>query len=173
MLLLRLCLLFSSWIYWSDQGIEKYVVEDVEECRAHVDRYTRPLHIIEGPLMNGMKVVGDLFGAGKMFLPQVGDLFPAMVCRFPHCPVIRRLQLTGENLPPRQGVTEVWYKGKTRVIYYWLALKPYLMTSLIRRYFHQSSSPWLIGMFIRQNSQLLFMVCNEYMEGLFNDMIPC
>lgn len=54
------------------QGIDKYVVEDVEECRAQVDRYTRPLHIIEGPLMNGMKVVGDLFGAGKMFLPQVG-----------------------------------------------------------------------------------------------------
>ena len=43
----------------------------MEECRAQVDRYTRPLHIIEGPLMNGMKVVGDLFGAGKMFLPQV------------------------------------------------------------------------------------------------------
>lgn len=54
------------------QGIEKYVVEDVEECRAQVDRYSRPLRIIEGPLMNGMKVVGDLFGAGKMFLPQVG-----------------------------------------------------------------------------------------------------
>uniref|UniRef100_A0A671UTQ6 5-methyltetrahydrofolate-homocysteine methyltransferase n=1 Tax=Sparus aurata TaxID=8175 RepID=A0A671UTQ6_SPAAU len=53
------------------KGIEKYVVEDVEECKAQVDRYTRPLHIIEGPLMNGMKVVGDLFGAGKMFLPQV------------------------------------------------------------------------------------------------------
>ncbi|XP_059180414.1 methionine synthase [Centropristis striata] len=53
------------------KGIDKYVVEDVEECRAQTDRYTRPLHIIEGPLMNGMKVVGDLFGAGKMFLPQV------------------------------------------------------------------------------------------------------
>uniref|UniRef100_A0A673ANA0 Methionine synthase-like n=1 Tax=Sphaeramia orbicularis TaxID=375764 RepID=A0A673ANA0_9TELE len=53
------------------KGIEKFVVEDVEECRCQVDRYTRPLHIIEGPLMNGMKVVGDLFGAGKMFLPQV------------------------------------------------------------------------------------------------------
>ncbi|XP_053722568.1 methionine synthase [Synchiropus splendidus] len=53
------------------KGIEKYVVEDVEECRVQVNRYTRPLHIIEGPLMNGMKVVGDLFGAGKMFLPQV------------------------------------------------------------------------------------------------------
>ncbi|XP_010772509.1 methionine synthase-like [Notothenia coriiceps] len=53
------------------KGIDKHVVEDVEECRAQVGRYTRPLHIIEGPLMNGMKVVGDLFGAGKMFLPQV------------------------------------------------------------------------------------------------------
>uniref|UniRef100_A0AAQ4QCU2 Methionine synthase n=1 Tax=Gasterosteus aculeatus aculeatus TaxID=481459 RepID=A0AAQ4QCU2_GASAC len=53
------------------KGIDKYVVEDVEECKAQVERYTRPLHIIEGPLMNGMKVVGDLFGAGKMFLPQV------------------------------------------------------------------------------------------------------
>uniref|UniRef100_UPI0037E924B4 methionine synthase n=1 Tax=Semicossyphus pulcher TaxID=241346 RepID=UPI0037E924B4 len=53
------------------KGIEKHVVEDVEECRAQVERYTRPLHIIEGPLMSGMKVVGDLFGEGKMFLPQV------------------------------------------------------------------------------------------------------
>uniref|UniRef100_A0A3P9I2R1 Methionine synthase n=1 Tax=Oryzias latipes TaxID=8090 RepID=A0A3P9I2R1_ORYLA len=53
------------------KGIEKYVVEDVEECQAQVSRYKRPIHIIEGPLMNGMKMVGDLFGAGKMFLPQV------------------------------------------------------------------------------------------------------
>ncbi|KAF7648951.1 hypothetical protein LDENG_00149660 [Lucifuga dentata] len=53
------------------KGIEKYVVGDVEECRTRVDLYPRPLSIIEGPLMNGMKVVGDLFGAGKMFLPQV------------------------------------------------------------------------------------------------------
>lgn len=55
-----------------NKGIDKFVVGDVEECRVQVDRYSRPLHIIEGPLMNGMKVVGDLFGAGKMFLPQVG-----------------------------------------------------------------------------------------------------
>ncbi|XP_037547504.1 methionine synthase [Nematolebias whitei] len=53
------------------KGIDKYVVEDVEECQTQLDRYKRPIHIIEGPLMNGMKVVGDLFGAGKMFLPQV------------------------------------------------------------------------------------------------------
>ncbi|ERE78688.1 methionine synthase-like protein, partial [Cricetulus griseus] len=53
------------------KGIEKYVVEDTEEARLNQEKYPRPLNIIEGPLMNGMKVVGDLFGAGKMFLPQV------------------------------------------------------------------------------------------------------
>ncbi|XP_051771026.1 methionine synthase-like [Ctenopharyngodon idella] len=53
------------------KGIEKHVVEDTEEARLQMDRYPRPLHVIEGPLMNGMKMVGDLFGAGKMFLPQV------------------------------------------------------------------------------------------------------
>lgn len=64
------------------QGIEKFVVQDVEECRACVERYLRPLHIIEGPLMNGMKVVGDLFGAGKMFLPQVNLELCAHLCDF-------------------------------------------------------------------------------------------
>ena len=49
-------------------GIDKFIVEDTEEARLAADR---PLHIIEGPLMDGMNVVGDLFGAGKMFLPQV------------------------------------------------------------------------------------------------------
>ncbi|XP_054837153.1 methionine synthase [Eublepharis macularius] len=53
------------------KGIEKYVIEDTEEARVNKDKYPRPLNIIEGPLMNGMKIVGDLFGAGKMFLPQV------------------------------------------------------------------------------------------------------
>ncbi|XP_051849501.1 methionine synthase [Antechinus flavipes] len=53
------------------KGIEKYIVEDTEEARMNKEKYPRPLNIIEGPLMNGMKVVGDLFGAGKMFLPQV------------------------------------------------------------------------------------------------------
>jgi 5-methyltetrahydrofolate--homocysteine methyltransferase len=49
-------------------GTIDYIDEDTEEARHH---YERPLHIIEGPLMDGMNVVGDLFGAGKMFLPQV------------------------------------------------------------------------------------------------------
>ncbi|XP_060128848.1 methionine synthase isoform X3 [Zootoca vivipara] len=53
------------------KGMEKYVVEDTEEARLNKEKYPRPLNIIEGPLMNGMKTVGDLFGAGKMFLPQV------------------------------------------------------------------------------------------------------
>ncbi|XP_059841639.1 methionine synthase isoform X1 [Hypanus sabinus] len=53
------------------KGIETYVIEDTAEARANQHKYPRPLHIIEGPLMNGMKTVGELFGAGKMFLPQV------------------------------------------------------------------------------------------------------
>jgi 5-methyltetrahydrofolate--homocysteine methyltransferase len=50
------------------KGIDAYIEQDVEEARL---QYDRPLHVIEGPLMDGMNVVGDLFGAGKMFLPQV------------------------------------------------------------------------------------------------------
>jgi 5-methyltetrahydrofolate--homocysteine methyltransferase len=49
-------------------GVVDFIDADVEEAR---QKYARPLDIIEGPLMDGMKVVGDLFGAGKMFLPQV------------------------------------------------------------------------------------------------------
>ncbi|MGZ3771071.1 MAG: methionine synthase [Bdellovibrio sp.] len=50
------------------KGIDSYIVEDAEEARKSVNR---PLDVIEGPLMDGMKVVGELFGSGKMFLPQV------------------------------------------------------------------------------------------------------
>jgi 5-methyltetrahydrofolate--homocysteine methyltransferase len=50
------------------KGIDMYVVEDTEECR---QAFARPIEVIEGPLMDGMNVVGDLFGSGKMFLPQV------------------------------------------------------------------------------------------------------
>ncbi|WP_271408160.1 methionine synthase [Pseudomonas sp. Q1-7] len=50
------------------KGITTWIVEDTEECR---QRCARPIEVIEGPLMAGMNVVGDLFGAGKMFLPQV------------------------------------------------------------------------------------------------------
>ncbi|HEV8453576.1 MAG TPA: vitamin B12 dependent-methionine synthase activation domain-containing protein, partial [Gemmatimonadales bacterium] len=50
------------------EGIADYIVEDTEEARKQAER---PIHVIEGPLMDGMNIVGDLFGAGKMFLPQV------------------------------------------------------------------------------------------------------
>eukprot|EP00899_Mesostigma_viride_P007111 jgi/Mesvir1/16400/Mv18138-RA.1 len=52
------------------KGIDEFVVADTEEARTS-GQYAAPLHIIEGPLMDGMNVVGDLFGSGKMFLPQV------------------------------------------------------------------------------------------------------
>jgi 5-methyltetrahydrofolate--homocysteine methyltransferase len=50
------------------KGISDFIDQDVEEARA---KYGKPLSVIEGPLMDGMNVVGDLFGSGKMFLPQV------------------------------------------------------------------------------------------------------
>jgi 5-methyltetrahydrofolate--homocysteine methyltransferase len=49
-------------------GSTEFIVEDTEEARLQAER---PLHVIEGPLMDGMNIVGDLFGSGKMFLPQV------------------------------------------------------------------------------------------------------
>ncbi|MGB0217693.1 MAG: B12-binding domain-containing protein, partial [Alteromonas oceani] len=49
-------------------GLDQYVIEDTEEARL---QSVRPLDVIEGPLMDGMNTVGDLFGSGKMFLPQV------------------------------------------------------------------------------------------------------
>lgn len=50
------------------KGISDYIIEDTEEARL---QFPRPIQVIEGPLMDGMNVVGDLFGSGKMFLPQV------------------------------------------------------------------------------------------------------
>ena len=50
------------------KGITEHIIEDTEEARQQAQR---PLHVIEGPLMDGMNIVGDLFGEGKMFLPQV------------------------------------------------------------------------------------------------------
>ena len=54
------------------KGIDAHIVEDTEEARLAIkERGGRPIEVIEGPLMEGMNVVGDLFGSGKMFLPQV------------------------------------------------------------------------------------------------------
>ena len=54
------------------RGVNTYIIEDTEEARLEIkEQGGRPIQVIEGPLMNGMNVVGDLFGSGKMFLPQV------------------------------------------------------------------------------------------------------
>lgn len=53
------------------KGIDKYIELDTEEARQCKEKYPRPLNVIEGPLMSGMSIVGELFGIGKMFLPQV------------------------------------------------------------------------------------------------------
>ncbi|NDC79446.1 MAG: methionine synthase, partial [Chitinophagia bacterium] len=58
----------SRLAYALVNGVTEYIIADTEEARLAVER---PLHVIEGPLMAGMNTVGDLFGAGKMFLPQV------------------------------------------------------------------------------------------------------
>ena len=49
-------------------GIDRFIIDDTEEARS---QSARPIHVIEGPLMDGMNIVGDLFGSGRMFLPQV------------------------------------------------------------------------------------------------------
>ena len=54
------------------------VAQDTEEARAS-GKYDKPLEVIEGPLMDGMNVVGDLFGSGKMFLPQVIPLCTGII----------------------------------------------------------------------------------------------
>src|ERR671935_406934 len=59
------------------KGIVDYIDQDTEEARL---KYGRPLSVIEGPLMDGMNIVGDLFGAGKMFLPQVVKSARVMKC---------------------------------------------------------------------------------------------
>jgi 5-methyltetrahydrofolate--homocysteine methyltransferase len=75
------------------RGIDEYVIEDTEEARS---QFERPLQVIEGPLMDGMNVVGDLFGAGKMFLPQVVKSARVMKRSVAHLiPYIEKQKSTG------------------------------------------------------------------------------
>ena len=75
------------------KGITDYIVADTEEARLQFDR---PLQVIEGPLMDGMKTVGDLFGAGKMFLPQVVKSARVMKSAVAHLiPFMEREQAAG------------------------------------------------------------------------------
>ncbi|MBX3592896.1 methionine synthase [Sphingomonas sp.] len=83
------------------KGIDQYVVEDTEECRLKADK---PIEVIEGPLMDGMNVVGDLFGSGKMFLPQVVKSARVMKKAVAHL------------LPYIEAQKEPGAKGKGRVV---------------------------------------------------------
>ena len=82
-------------------GVVDFIEQDVEEAR---QKYPRPLDIIEGPLMDGMKVVGDLFGAGKMFLPQVVKSARAMKRAVAYLqPFMEREKLEGKGDQPGRG----------------------------------------------------------------------
>ncbi len=77
------------------RGITEFILEDTEEARLQAKH---PLEVIEGPLMNGMNVVGDLFGSGKMFLPQVVKSARVMKKAVAHLnPFIEELKQEGES----------------------------------------------------------------------------
>ena len=76
------------------KGITDYIVDDTEEARLAAER---PLHVIEGPLMDGMNVVGDLFGEGKMFLPQVVKSARVMKKAVAHLQPYIEAEKTGDN----------------------------------------------------------------------------
>ena len=83
------------------KGIDEFVVADTEEAR---QQFAHPLHVIEGPLMDGMNVVGDLFGAGKMFLPQVVKSARVMKRAVAHLvPFIEALKAASGNLSKSNG----------------------------------------------------------------------
>src|SRR5436190_2875783 len=91
------------------KGIADWVVEDTEEARA---KYERPIQVIEGPLMDGMNVVGDLFGSGKMFLPQVVKSARVMKQAVAHLvPFIEAEKERSGDLRPRGKIVIATVKG--------------------------------------------------------------
>ncbi len=98
-------------------GITDFITEDTEEAwQAIAARGGRPLHVIEGPLMAGMNVVGDLFGAGKMFLPQVVKSARVMKQAVAHLlPYIeaekKALQDAGGDVKPKGKIVIATVKG--------------------------------------------------------------
>ena len=83
------------------RGITDFIVADTEEARLKADR---PLHVIEGPLMDGMNVVGDLFGSGKMFLPQVVKSARVMKASVAHLmPFMEEEKLASGNADKSNG----------------------------------------------------------------------
>jgi 5-methyltetrahydrofolate--homocysteine methyltransferase len=98
-------------------GITDFIVADTEECWQQISAEGgRPLHVIEGPLMAGMNVVGDLFGAGKMFLPQVVKSARVMKQAVAHLlPYIeeekRRTEAAGGDVKPKGKIVIATVKG--------------------------------------------------------------
>ncbi len=90
-------------------GINDYIVGDAEEARLEA---VRPLDVIEGPLMNGMNVVGELFGAGKMFLPQVVKSARVMKQAVAHLmPFIEAEKVDGEGMTSSGKIIMATVKG--------------------------------------------------------------
>ena len=98
-------------------GITDFITQDTEEAyRAILAKGGRPLHVIEGPLMDGMNVVGDLFGAGKMFLPQVVKSARVMKLAVAHLlPYIeeekRQLEAAGGDVKTKGKIIIATVKG--------------------------------------------------------------
>jgi 5-methyltetrahydrofolate--homocysteine methyltransferase len=99
-------------------GITQWIVDDTEEARQQVEsRGGRPIHVIEGPLMDGMNIVGDLFGQGKMFLPQVVKSARVMKQAVAHLvPFIEEEKLeeerrTGKAAKPKGKIVIATVKG--------------------------------------------------------------
>ncbi|MDT0621131.1 vitamin B12 dependent-methionine synthase activation domain-containing protein [Croceitalea vernalis] len=94
------------------KGIDQYIIEDIEEAR---QKATKPLEVIEGNLMTGMNVVGDLFGSGKMFLPQVVKSARVMKKAVAYLePYIEEEKLKSAPQPPKG---EQYWKTANPVVY--------------------------------------------------------
>jgi 5-methyltetrahydrofolate--homocysteine methyltransferase len=91
------------------KGIVEHIVDDVEEAR---QKYDQPIEVIEGPMMSGMDVVGDLFGSGKMFLPQVVKSARVMKKGVAHLiPFIEEEKEKNQNSQPKAKVLLATVKG--------------------------------------------------------------
>ena len=90
------------------KGIADFIDEDTAEA---LDKYGRPLSVIQGPLMDGMSVVGELFGAGKMFLPQVVKTARVMKKSVAYLTPFMEAEKEGEGLKPRGVVVIATVKG--------------------------------------------------------------
>ncbi len=109
------------------KGITEFIDQDTEEARQSVEK---PLHVIEGPLMDGMNVVGDLFGAGKMFLPQVVKSARVMKKAVAYLlPYIEEEKATNAAPPaPRGGDSPLTPDGGTKSLKddsYWQKADPF------------------------------------------------